>query len=340
MKRKAHFQRTFAAQASFEKYGRKSKREQFLDKMNEVVPWTRLLSLVEPHYPKAGNGRRPVGLEIMLRSYFVQQWFNLSDPGIEDALYDSASLRRFVGVDLGTAAAPDETTILRFRHLLEEHDLGGAMLDEVNHHLAAKGIRITTGTIVDATIIHAPSSTKNSSGERDPEMHQTKKGNQWYFGLKAHIALQIEGGSLDIVEFGECESRHIAEVYMPLSKALFSADVVYNHAHLYLQERHLESWLARLNELETFAAGRVETIHPGHGEAAGLELIAQSRTYLHDFADAITTGNAKTAEQYMLDRYPGYHVRHFLTTFSIPAYFPPAQSRETLHKSAMQMLIG
>jgi IS5 family transposase len=194
MKRKAHFQRTFAAQTSFEKYGRKSKREQFLDKMNEVVPWARPLSLVEPHYPKAGNGRRPVGLEIMLRAYFVQQWFNLSDPGMEDALYDSASLRHFVGVDLGTAAAPDETTILRFRHLLEEHDLGGAMLDEVNHHLATKGIRITTGTIVDATIIHAPSSTKNPSGERDPEMHQTKKGNQWYFGLKAHIGVDSKEG--------------------------------------------------------------------------------------------------------------------------------------------------
>jgi len=125
MKRKAHFQRTLAGQGGFEKYGRRSKREQFLEEMNEVVPWTLLLSLVEPHYPKAGNGRRPVGLEIMLRSYFVQQWFNLSDPGVEDALYDSPALRRFVGVDLGVAAAPDETTILRFRHLLEEHDLGG-----------------------------------------------------------------------------------------------------------------------------------------------------------------------------------------------------------------------
>src|ERR1035441_9720987 len=124
MKRKAHFQRTLAAQGSFEKYGRKSKREQFLDEMNEVVPWSRLLALVEPCYPKAGNGRRPVGLEVMLRAYFVQQWFNLSDPGLEDALYDSPSLRRFIGVDLGMSAAPDETTILRFRHLLEEHDLG------------------------------------------------------------------------------------------------------------------------------------------------------------------------------------------------------------------------
>jgi IS5 family transposase len=124
----------------------------------------------------------------------VQQWFNLSDPGLEDALYDSPALRRFVRVDLGMAAAPDETTILRFRHLLEEHDLGGEMLDEVNRHLADKGIRITTGTIVDATIIHAPSSTKNSSRERDPEMHQAKKGNQRYFGLKAHIGVDSKQG--------------------------------------------------------------------------------------------------------------------------------------------------
>src|SRR6266851_4149871 len=157
MKRKAHFQRTLASQSSYEKFGRKSKRELFLDEMNAVVPWGALLSLVEPYYPKVGNGRRPVGLEIMLRTYFVQQWFNLSDPGVEEALYDSASLRRFVGVDLGLAAAPD--------------------------------IRITTGTIVDATIIHAPSSTKNATGGRDPEMHQTRKGNQWFFGLKTHIGV-------------------------------------------------------------------------------------------------------------------------------------------------------
>src|SRR5271154_4027178 len=180
MKQKAHFQRTFASQSSFEKYGRKSKRELFLDEMDVVVPWARLLSLVEPHYPKAGKGRQPVGLSIMLRIYFVQQWFNLSDPGMEEALYESAVLRRFAGVDLGVAPAPDETTILRFRHLLEEHDLCGAMLDAVNLHLEAKGIRIATGTIVDATIIHAPSSTKNAKKERDTAMHQTRKGNQWY----------------------------------------------------------------------------------------------------------------------------------------------------------------
>jgi|SRR5271170_816362 len=194
MKRKAHFQGTLASQASFEKYGRKSKRELFLDQMNVLVPWSQLLALVEPYYPRAGNGRQPVGLSIMLRIYFVPQWFNLSDPGMEEALYESAVLRRFVGVDLGLAPVPDETTILGFRHLLEQHDLGGAMLDTVNHYLDAQGIRITTGTIVDATIIPAPSSTKNASGERDPEMHQTRKGNPWYFGLKAHIGVDSQAG--------------------------------------------------------------------------------------------------------------------------------------------------
>ena len=170
-------QQTLASQASFEKFGRKGKRELFLDQMKQVVPWSELLALVEPHYPKAGNGRQPVGLAIMLRTYFLQQWFNLSDPGMEEAFYDSPALRRFAGVDLGVAAAPDETTILRFRHLLEQHELCGKMLDTVNLYLDSKGIRIATGTIVDATIINAPSSTKNSTGERDPEMHQTRKGS-------------------------------------------------------------------------------------------------------------------------------------------------------------------
>ena len=204
-------QQTLAAHAGFEKYGRKSRRELFLDEMEQVVPWSDLESLVEPHYPKAGNGRRPVGLGIMLRTYFVQQWFNLSDPGVEEALYDSAALRRFVGVDLGRAPAPDQTSVCRFRHLLETHDLGGAVLDAVNHHLASKGIRITTGTIVDATIIHAPSSTKNQSGERDPEMHQTRKGNQWYFGMKAPIGVDSREGVVHSV----CTSAaSVADVHL------------------------------------------------------------------------------------------------------------------------------
>jgi len=194
MNRKAHFQQTLASQASYEKYGRKSLRELFLDEMERVVPWAKLEALVEAHYPKAGNGRRPVGLAVMLRTYFVQQWFNLSDPGVEEALYESPALRRFVGVDLGSAPAPDETTILRFRHLLEQHNIGPEILETVNQHLESKGIRIATGTIVDATIIQAPSSTKNQSGKRDPEMHQTRKGNQWYFGLKAHIGVDSREG--------------------------------------------------------------------------------------------------------------------------------------------------
>ena len=203
-------QQTFASQSSFEKYGRKSRRELFLDEMELVVPWTELQALVEPHYPKAGNGRRPVGLSIMLRTYFMQQWFNLSDPGVEEALYESATLRRFAGVDLGVPA-PDETTVLRFRHLLEKHDLCGAMLDTVNLHLEAKGIRIATGTIVDATIIHAPSSTRNAKKERDPAMHQTKKGNQWYFGLKAHIGVDSKQGTVHSVA---PSAANVSDVHM------------------------------------------------------------------------------------------------------------------------------
>ena len=187
-------QQTLAAQTGFEKYGRKSKRECFLEEMEPVVPWAELQALVEPYYPRGENGRPPVGLEIMLRVYFLQQWFNLSDPGAEDALYESPALRRFVSIDLGRAPAPDESTILQFRHLLEKHELGRAMLNTVNQYLERQGIRITTGTIVDATIIHAPSSTKNRSRERDPEMHQTRKGKQWYFGLKAHIGVDSKQG--------------------------------------------------------------------------------------------------------------------------------------------------
>jgi IS5 family transposase len=192
-------QQTLAAQTGFEKYGRKSKREQFLEEMEQLIPWAELQGVIEPHYPKGENGRPPVGLSIMLRVYFLQQWFNLSDPGGEEALYESPALRRFAGVDLGRAPAPDESTILQFRHLLEKHDLGGAMLQTVNEYLESRGIRISRGTIVDATIIHAPSSTKNRSGERDPEMHQTRKGKQWYFGLKAHIGVDSKQGHVHSV---------------------------------------------------------------------------------------------------------------------------------------------
>ena len=176
----------------FERYAKKTRRAEFLEEMELVVPWAELVALIEPHYPKAGNGRRPVGVERMLRMYFLQQWFNLSDPAVEEALYDSPLMREFVGIDLGREAVPDETTVCKFRHLLEEHKIGAAMLATVNEHLQEKGVRIATGTIVDATIIHAPSSTKNRKQERDPEMHQTKKGKQWYFGMKAHVGVDSQ----------------------------------------------------------------------------------------------------------------------------------------------------
>jgi transposase, IS5 family len=204
-------QRSLASQSVFEKYGRKSRRELFLDEMEQIVPWAALLALVEPHYAKAGKGRQPVGLSIMLRTYFVQQWFNLSDPGVEELFYESAAVRRFVGVDLGVAPAPDETTVLRFRHLLEKHSLGGQMLDMVNEHLESKCIKIQTGTIVDASIIHAPSSTKNEAGKRDPEMHQTKKGNQWFFGLKTHIGVDSKEGHVHSVA---TTAANVSDVHM------------------------------------------------------------------------------------------------------------------------------
>jgi IS5 family transposase len=204
-------QQTLAMQSGFEKFGRKSKRELFLEEMDKLVPWAALVALIDPHYPKGKNGRPPVGLERMLRLYFLQQWFNLSDPGLEDALYESPVLRLFAGIDLGREPAPDETTILNFRHLLEKHDLGRKMWNVVNEYLAQCGVRISTGTIVDATIIHAPSSTKNGAGKRNPEMHQTKKGNQWYFGMKAHVGVDSKEG---IVHSAEATAANIADSKM------------------------------------------------------------------------------------------------------------------------------
>jgi IS5 family transposase len=177
------------ATAGFEKHGKTTRRAVFLAEMDRVVPWAELCAVVEPHYPKPGKGRRPVGLERMLRLHFLQQWFNLSDPAAEEALYESVSMRRFVGIDLGQEPVPDETTILHFRHLLERHDLAKPLFDRVNAYLASRGLKVSGGTIVDATIIAAPSSTKNQAKTRDPEMHQTRKGQQWYFGMKLHIGV-------------------------------------------------------------------------------------------------------------------------------------------------------
>lgn len=180
------------ARGGFDRYTKTTRRAAFLAEMNVVIPWAELCELIEPHYPKGGKGRPPVGIERMLRIQFLQHWFNLSDPAAEEQLYESVSMREFVGIDLGHEPVPDETTICKFRHLLERHELGRQIFERVGVHLQAQGFRLSTGTIVDATLIAAPSSTKNAKGERDPEMKQSKKGNQWYFGMKAHVAVDAK----------------------------------------------------------------------------------------------------------------------------------------------------
>jgi IS5 family transposase len=185
-------QRTFASMAWTHK-GKVTRRERFLAEMDAVIPWGRLGALIEPYYPKAGQGRQPLGLEKMLRIYFLQQWFNLSDPQAEDAIYDSESMRRFAGVELGDEAVPDESTILRFRHLLEQHGLTKGIFDAIAGLLEERRLLLRAGTIVDATIIAAPSSTKNATATRDPEMKQTRKGRNWHFGMKLHIGADRRG---------------------------------------------------------------------------------------------------------------------------------------------------
>ena len=195
---------------------KRTRRELFLAEMDAVVPWDRLLALIGPHYPKSGpKGDRPaLPLEVMLRVYFLQNWYALSDPMAEETLYDSEAMRRFAGIELGDDRIPDETTILNFRHLLERHGLTEAIFAEVNGHLADKGITLRSGTLVDATIIDAPSSTKNKAGARDPEMSSTKKGNDWYFGMKAHIGVDADSGvthSLDTSTGRCCRTLTVAD---------------------------------------------------------------------------------------------------------------------------------
>jgi transposase, IS5 family len=185
---------------------RRTRKKQFLDEMDAVVPWRSLIALIEPHCKRAATGRPPFALETLLRIHFLQQWFNLSDFAAEESLYDIAAYRAFVGLsDIDTV--PDETSILRFRRLLEQQELSQKMFDTVNALLTERGLMLKTGTVVDATIIAAPSSTKNKSGERDPEMHQTKKGNQWHFGMKAHIGVDADSGLVHTV-VGTAANEH------------------------------------------------------------------------------------------------------------------------------------
>ena len=187
-------QMTLAAAKGFEVHGRATRKAEFLARMEVLVPWAEFCALIEPYYPKAGGGRPPRGMERMLRMYCIAIWFNLGDEACEDALYDIAAFRDFCGIDLGRERVPDATTLLNFRHLLEEHRIGAVLFAKIGELLLANGMKLSGGTIVDATLIAAPPSTKNAAGERDPEMHQSKKGNQWHFGMKLHIGVDSQSG--------------------------------------------------------------------------------------------------------------------------------------------------
>jgi IS5 family transposase len=209
------------AQVEYAGKRKTTRRERFLSEMERVVPWARLVSVVEPHYPQSKRGRPPVGIERMLRIYFLQQWYALADEALEDTIYDSQAMRTFAGIDLSVEAVPDATTLLHFRHLLEEHELTAKIFAEVAALLSEKKLLMREGTIVDATIIAAPSSTKNQRRERDPEMHQVRKGNEWHFGMKAHIGVDADSGLVHTVS----------------STAANVADIAQAHALLHGQEK-------------------------------------------------------------------------------------------------------
>jgi len=204
---------------------KQTRRDRFLAEMDVVVPWSRLVERLRPLYPKGERGRPPIGLERMLRIYFLQQWYGLADEALEDALYDSQALQGFAGIDLNRDPVPDATTLLKFRHWLERHDLTRALFEEVGTVLEERGLLMRQGTIVDATIIAAPPSTKNKEKARDPEMHQAKKGNQWHFGMKAHIGVDVASGVVHTVTgtaANEADINQMAAVLHGREEAVFA----------------------------------------------------------------------------------------------------------------------
>src|SRR6476646_3349611 len=239
---------------------KKTRREVFLEEMELVVPWKALLGLIEPHYPLGDRGRRPYPLESMPRVHLMQNWFALSDPAMEEALYEIFSLRQFAKLSLGEAL-PDETTILNFRHLLEANDLAEDILKAVNAHLTRKGLLLKRGSIVDATIIAAPSSTKNAEGERDPEMHQTKKGNQWHFGMKAHIGADTDSGLVHTVATtaaNEADVEVVNELLHGKEKVVY-ADAGYTGADKRVARKGLKWHIAaRHSDIAKLPQGRVK----------------------------------------------------------------------------------
>jgi transposase, IS5 family len=225
-------QTTFASVA-WEKKGKVTRRERFLAEMDAVIPWARLVGLIEPHYPKAGKGTQPKPVEQMLRIYFMQNWFNLSDPQAEDSLYDIESMRRFAGIELLGHDIPDETTILRFRHLLEEHQLTQRIFAEIRTLLEEKRLLLKSGTIVDATIIAAPPSTKNAEKARDPEMHQTRKGKDWHFGMKAHVGTDKHGivHSLSTTAANVADIAELPKLLHGQEREIFGDQAYWNEFH-------------------------------------------------------------------------------------------------------------
>jgi IS5 family transposase len=241
---------------------KKTRREVFLEEMEQVVPWKSLLCLIEPLYPIAGRGRHPYPLETMLRVHLMQNWFGLSDPAMEEALYEITPMRAFAGLTL-TKAIPDETTILNFRHLLEANELAPEILRRVNAYLSRKGLLLKRGSIVDATIIAAPSSTKNAQGERDPEMHQTKKGNQWHFGMKAHIGVDADSGLVHTVTTTPANEADVEMVDGLLHgrEEVVHADSGYTGADKRIKRKNL-TWhiAAKRGRLKAMADGREKRV--------------------------------------------------------------------------------
>lgn len=244
-----------------------TRRERFLGEMEQVVPWARLCAVIEPHYPQGKRGRPPIGIERMLRIYFLQQWYALADEALEDALYDSQAMRTFAGIDLSVETVPDATTLLKFRHLLEGHDLTRAIFAEVSGLLSERKLLMREGTIVDATIIAAPSSTKNARKERDPEMHQTKKGNQWHFGMKAHIGADAQSGLVHSVTGTAANVADIAQTHALLhgeEKEVY-ADAGYlgveKRAEVIAQCKEAQWYVAaKRSKVKAMADGRVKEL--------------------------------------------------------------------------------
>jgi IS5 family transposase len=239
---------------------KQTRREKFLAEMEQVVPWDSLLALIEPFYPVAGRGRHPYPIATMLRVHLMQNWFSLSDPAMEEALYEIASMRQFARLTL-TKPIPDETTILNFRRLLEENELAAEILTRVNRYLSRKGLLLRQGSIVDATIIAAPSSTKNAEGERDPEMHQTKKGNQWHFGMKAHIGADAESGLVHTVvttPANEADVEVVEELLHGKEEVVY-ADAGYTGADKHVVRKNLRWEIAvKRGKMEAMKDGRAK----------------------------------------------------------------------------------